>query len=240
MAIARVQGVEEYSDVSLTQATVTISGASAGDLLVSAINFNKSSGAITVPSGWTLVHDYVSSEVSGALAYKVATGGETSVVWNWTSSQAHQAWVGEFSGFTTPVLDQSAEDDSGASSVGVMSTGTTGETTAAEELAVAAAGWDSVNAGSSPVAWTNSFTADGDINRVNNALLATAYKILSSTQTVETTADLNDANTDQAWAAVGTFKSSPTGWAHKISGVSSPGKVSGVDADNIKSISGVE
>jgi hypothetical protein len=162
-------------------------------------------GTITVPTGFTLIHDYVSANVSGAFAFKVSDGTETSVQWTWTTSDNAQGWCGVYTGLTATPFDVSQEANSGVTAVASQTTGTTAATAQADELAVAVMAVDTGANVSTNRAWTNSFSEFAWAANDNG--LSVAQKILTSTGTVETTFS-GEAGTDQMWCSVVTFKAS--------------------------------
>ena len=79
--------------------------ATAGNLLITCVAIDKGSGAITVPTGFTLVQKGEGGISSGAMAYKISTGGETTISWSWVAHEEGSVWIGEYSGLaTTDVL----------------------------------------------------------------------------------------------------------------------------------------
>ena len=106
MAGTQVQNqIAETVGGSITSQSDTLAApATAGNLLITAIAIDKSSGTITVPSGYTLIGStYVSANISGALAYKKAVGGEDLTDWNWVTAVTGGAtmWLAEYSGIDT-------------------------------------------------------------------------------------------------------------------------------------------
>lgn len=208
MAFSRVQTVSgSNTTTAATSSSRSISAPAAGSLIVTGISIDKDSGAITVPTGFTLLHDHVAADTSGAMAYKVSDGTETSVQWSWTTSRMHASWVVVYTAADTPTLDQKAENNSGTTAVTSISTGTTGTTATANELAIAMAGADSGASVLNGRSWTNSFTQIiSDPDPASGAPAAVvAEKSLSSTGTVETTFSTTSAG-DQMWATVATFR----------------------------------
>ena len=108
----------------------------AGNILVSCFGLDKDSGAITVPPGWTrITTDETIYTVSGAMAFKVADGTETDVVWTWTTSQnSNDIWIAEIANATR--IDVSAEATSSNVNTNDQSTGTTTPNTVQPALAV--------------------------------------------------------------------------------------------------------
>jgi RHS repeat-associated protein len=76
------------SPTASTTNTVAIAAPpAAGKLLLATLAVDKSSGAITAPPGWTPVEDYVNTSTSQAMAWKIATGSESSVTWTWATAR---------------------------------------------------------------------------------------------------------------------------------------------------------
>ena len=204
----RVQSVSGKSSTTVTSRSLTITAPAAGSLIVTALSVDKDSGAITVPTGFTLINSYTSTDVSGAFAYKISNGTETSVVWNWTTARTAASGVGVWTGLIG--FDVSAEADSGVSVVTSQSTGTTATTAQANELAIAVVTADTGGNVDAGRAWTNSFTEfiwESDTPASGIPGLGMASKTLSSTGTVESTFSASDTG-DQMWASIATFKAS--------------------------------
>ncbi|MEE9365601.1 MAG: hypothetical protein V3W44_02845, partial [Dehalococcoidales bacterium] len=181
-----------------------------GNLIYTTVAIDKNSGTITPPSGYTLIHDYVSSMVSLASAFKVAGPSEsTTITWNWvtTVSRGAQAAAVEYSGLaTSSPLDVKAEADSGASTSQTQTTGTTATTTQADALAIAKMGSDSSDNVAATRSWTNSFTEFLWAGITNgNPGLSVADKILSATGTQESTFSTTSVG-DELGANIAVFK----------------------------------
>lgn len=179
----------------------------AGRILVSFIGTDKTSGAMTQPSGWTMPDSYDSSSVSGAFAWKVSDGTETAAAWSWATAAPNgsSGWVIEIADADT--LDRWVSANSGSTAVQSQTTGTTAATTAADELAVAFGTDDTGLNWDTGRSWTNSFTERGYIGSGSgNPGTFWATKSLTATGTVETTVSTTDTG-DQMYAAVMTFKS---------------------------------
>lgn len=209
LAITRDQSVQATGVVT-TGATITISQPPAGSLIITVCSADKDSGGFTTPSGFTVVGtDYTSANVSGAIAYKIATGsGETSINWTYVNvgSQLCQAWAGVY---TMPTIDISvdvvAQANSGVGVVTSQTSGTTGATAIADSLAMAFFGSDSSTSTITGGALTNSFTILSNANVGSNAGLVVGEKILSATGTQESTYTTTAAG-DQMWGAAVVFK----------------------------------
>src|SRR3990172_8744685 len=123
MAWANVQRVDTIGTTAVTTGTATISAATAGNLIVAVCAIDKSSGGITIPTGFTRIGtDYDQTDVSISWAYKIAAGGETSVQWNWVTSNRFTLWTAEYSGLTSTPLDVNQRNTSGSSAVTSLST----------------------------------------------------------------------------------------------------------------------
>lgn len=211
MAIVLEQEATNTQSTSETATTIAATlgaGATAGNLLVTACSTDKDSGAWTPPSGFTIIPDaYNNIDVSLAMAYKVAAGGETTITWTSANSEEHNMWVGEYSGLTSSPLDVYQDANSGTSNTATQSSGTTGTTAQADELAVAIFTVDSASIGGTP-SYNNGFTQIQQLSDVNsgNSVLWVATKVLSATGTVECTLTITGGSTDQMAGQVATFK----------------------------------
>jgi len=215
MAFADTVQVFDTSGAS-GECSLTFSAAVAGNLLIvvegrSAVM--TAGGAWGPPAGWATIHDSGINvgAVAGALYYKIADGGETSFLTAHTNEQGNwQAAMAEFEGpFSASPLDVSAEGELGGV-VASQSTGTTGTTAQADELAVAgfmSDRQDTVDGGGTRN-YSNSFTevifAASSATRAGAAI---AKLILSATGTVECTFSVTDTG-DEMYGAVATFKKS--------------------------------
>jgi len=220
--------------------TVTLdSPATAGNLLVTGVSIDKASGTITPPTGFTLIHKGEGGVSSGAMAYKIAEGGEQTITWNWTATEEGNAWVGEYSGLATSnVLDVSAEnEDYLSTATNSISTGTTGTTSQANELAIAMFMSDSGNSVGSSRSWTNDFTSifeEPVPAEIGNPFLAVATKTLSSTGTVETT--VSHDGSDESYACIATFKVATENQPPTVDSISiSPSPID-LNADSTKTV----
>jgi alkaline phosphatase D len=87
------------SNVTTGTSGTLASAATAGNALILAVSIDKDSGAIATPSGWTALAVQNGLQVSFAVFGKVATGGETSASFSWTTGQQGYATVlAEYSG----------------------------------------------------------------------------------------------------------------------------------------------
>lgn len=198
-----------YGSTGNTSITATLlSPATAGNVLITAVGTDKSAGTYTQPSGFTLIHSYAGASVSGAMAYKIAAGGETSVQWQNTTDNESALWVGEYSGLAASnVLDIGIEADSADAVVTSLSSGTSGATAQADELAIAMMAADTQGSVDGTRAWSNGFTEKAWIADSNNGApgLSIATTTLTSIGTQQTTYSCVDTG-DQMYVVLATFK----------------------------------
>ena len=178
--------------------------ATSGSLLVVAVF--DAGGAATQPSGWSYaasVYDTPNAD-EGVIWFKVSDGTETQVVLASGSPEEEEAVFYEVYGpWAASPLDTTA--NSGPTETATISTGTTGTTAQADEFAVAL--FTSRDNGDSVTSWSNSFT---DLHGIVAATgggsksAGSAYKILTSTGTVETTC--TKTSTSSSMGVVATFK----------------------------------
>ncbi len=204
----RIQDAVYSDDLLLTSKSVTLlSPVAAGNLILAAVAIDKNSGTITVPSGFTLIQDSVNTSVSSAFAYKIATGGEQTITWNWVTAHLATVWAGEYTGTKTvaPVIDQSAENST-ETVVTSLSAGTTPSTAVDSELAVAMMAADTGTSVDAGRAWSNSFTEiNFDIGTGSGAPgLFMAEKYLTSAGAQSSTYSTTDIG-DQMSGAIATF-----------------------------------
>jgi hypothetical protein len=209
--------IQNYSAGAYTSIGVTLdSPAAPGDLLVAAVATDKNAGAFTLPTGFTLIQNYIGTSVSGEMAYRVATGGETSITWGISTANAGSSmWVGEYSGASANPLDVSAEDEAtGENVVTSISTGTTVATSQNDELAIAMMAVDSNKNVVASRSWSNGFGEASFLTESNGgtAGLDMATKTLSTTGTQSSTFSCVDTG-DQMYAAIATFKKVPASTA---------------------------
>jgi len=209
--MATITNVQAAKYGSAASNSVTVSWTStptSGNLLVArAIGAAATdTGAI---SGWTLVSSARYGATTGfvSIFVKVAGGSEGNVTVTFTGSNPTRLVIEEWSsstGWAATPLDQSANTNNAGSTVTSRSTGTTGTTTVADELAVSVIGWGSAVTG---ISWSNSFTASFS-QPTGSLTFGGAHKTLSATGTVETTASWTTARL--AGAAIATFKTVAT------------------------------
>jgi hypothetical protein len=196
--------------------------ATTNNLLVTGVAIDKASGTISVPSGFTLVQKGEGGISSGAMAYKIATGGETTISWSWTAHEEGSVWIGEYAGLVpTDVLDVSSENEAYLSIVtNTISTGTTPTTTQAYELAITLFASDSGNAVGNTRTWSNGFSTVAEITDTSGSPFANVgSKILDSTGAVEST--LTHNGNDESYAMIATFKAAPLGTIWHAEGTNS-------------------
>lgn len=217
-AVATLEQSKAFSHTYLSP-TTSISAtldqaATAGNLIVTAVAIDKSSGTITTPTGFTLLHSHDTLATSGAIAYKIATGGETTVSWSYANSEEASVWVGEYSGTaTSDVVDVTSVNDTNDVAATSVSTGTTGATSNAEELAMAILIADSGNSMETGRAWTNGFNIIAHVTDTSGSpAINIATKNLSSVGTQETTFSTTGIG-DEMYAMLITFKLSGGGSA---------------------------
>ncbi len=185
MAASFVQSASNTSVISSVAVTLSTTPKK-GNLLVACVNSNVTSGNESI-SGWTSAASVALalSVWSNQIFYKICDGTDTTTVTvSGTLATLMQAHVFEFSGFTTStgsVLDKTATTADSALTVTSRSSGTTGATVNADELAIASVGMPTTNGGG--LSWTNSFVP-GPVT----TNLATAYIITTVTGTQTTTA----------------------------------------------------
>jgi hypothetical protein len=186
--MARVQAVSGQSTGSGT-VTITITAATAGNLLVCVGSVNEVAGDVDLntPSGFTAVSIAdinATTKVRGRMWFKKAAGGETSVTVAAASGTSDvAAWVIEWSGITNPTEDLAAE---ATGSTSPALTGTIG-TPAAGAVGFALIAIVNNNNLTAP---TNSYTLEGTVvsgnataaNETRLALLYNASPGATNTQ----------------------------------------------------------
>lgn len=184
----------------------------AGNLLVATVLAARSALAgvptITPPAGWTAVNDdgtegtAAGSAMRGAVYYYANAPSESSPA-AWASSTFMgtgplHVVLYEVSGcLTASPLDVSSHTNGDGSLVSSKSTGTTGTTAQATEIAIGLAG---INTATTSPSATNSFTVGSSATNQNISI----YKILSATGTVESTVSWTTVG--RAVGAIATFK----------------------------------
>jgi hypothetical protein len=209
MAFGDIIQTQSANAVSATSVTVNISAAVANNLLV-CVHFTGHADS-TAPSGFTeavAVTDSGNND-QGAIYWKIAAGGETSVVPGSGGSDEHAACVLEIEGpWESSPVDQTATN--GPTSESSTSSGTTGTTSQNDEVAVVGI-TTRFGGGPNPglSGWTNSFV-ERDEEWSTYKELGTATKLLSSTGAVETTAT-HDLGSYVAMGMIATFKKGAAG-----------------------------
>jgi hypothetical protein len=190
--------------ISVTMASVT-----AGNLLILAASADKDSGAWTLPAGFTAIESYNSANVSGVLAYKVATGGETTLTVTTAINEEKALWVAEYDGFTSTPFDTAAEADSGTGNVTSQGTGTTATPAWTDEYAFGIVAIDSGALSESGRAWTNGFVERIWLRHSSGSgapSLGVAVRPVFSFTSGVTTTYSTTGTADQMYGAVGVFK----------------------------------
>lgn len=194
----RVQHVTNTAGGATNTITGTFSAATAGNTLF-AVVMSRPNGVFAgmdTPSGWTKIYQWANNSNGNApeitTYYKIASGGETSVTTTDTTATAGNfaIVVNEYSGLTGTPLDQSGfNGDSTTSSVGSLTSGTTGTLAQASELCIGA--WAFRGVGSSAT-YSNSYTEDAflavNIDTAVPGTLMVAYLEVSSTTAQASTA----------------------------------------------------
>lgn len=190
---------------------VTLSApATAGNLILVAGN---SDATLSTPSGFTAGPNVVYA-AGFYLFYKVAAGGETTVTLTPSVNRTVAGGILEYSGIaaSSPLDATASASNTGSSTAGPVTAGSTGTTAQSVELVIALTGPHSFpdSAGPNSPSWTNSYT-----NRVStatsfatgsqNCALFVAELVVSSTGAQSTSTSWT--NSAQDWAAiVATFK----------------------------------
>lgn len=198
-----------YNNTATSIPLTLTATSTAGNLLVTAVAVDKYTSSITVPTGFTLIHDKIpasNGSISNSFAYKISDGTEKTITWTYATARVASAWVGEYSGLASSgVLDVSAENSSVEASVTSLSTGTTATTTQDNELAIAILAADSGTGVSGTRSWTNGFSEIAYVTQSSGSPgLSIASKTLTTTGTQETT--FSAGTGDQYSAAIVTFK----------------------------------
>lgn len=156
-----------------------------GDLLT-ALAYSSGGPNTLAISGWTSVvqMQYGSANVHcvGLLIKTAGASESTTVTATVAASTAMALYISEWQGATASPLDVTATTADTGADVTSRSSGTTGVTSQADELAIGLWGLANTNGGS--ISYTNSFTSLSS----SYARLLTAYKILTATGTQESTA----------------------------------------------------
>ena len=163
MSQTRVQSISGNSASGSTSVTGTLgAGATAGNIIWCAVGIDKTSGALTVPAGFTTLFAQDSASVSTYVGYKVAAGGETAITLAWTTAAPAGAimWLDEYSDTNTGgswTILGSANHPTDETTAATWSSGTTAATTAqGQGLA-----WFSIDSSSTATAptYSNSFVS---------------------------------------------------------------------------------
>lgn len=215
MAIAQVQAVSNAVDVLSTSITTTTAACVAGNILILCLAVDKNHGTITPPTGFTVIESKAggANNIGGIMAYKVATGGETSFQSTWVTAatcKPAQAVI-EYSGMAVPD-EISNQSNSGDTAVLSIATGAI-TTTTATTMVVAFGGVDSANVtGWASRAWSNSFTQITSAGTGGAPGISVASRALTTTQSgLQSTFTFSSATGDQAFTMIAAFTESGGG-----------------------------
>jgi len=154
--------------------TISVSWTSApaeGELLISAVSIDKAHGGLTgsgtggAPTGWTLIFQDSSAQMSIAMAWKIAGASESStVVWDWTTTTpaGEAVWAGAYTGIDSlDVFATTFTDDSDVSSV---SSGTTATLASADSFGVACLAVDTWSSWGSGATQDNGYVTEATVS----------------------------------------------------------------------------
>lgn len=183
---------------------VLASPATAGNLIVVAGN---SDATMTGFSGAAVAASAIFNQ-GAYLWYKVAVGGETTLTITPSVARSMALVAAEYSGLTTTSpLDVTASNTGSGTTVGPISTGTTGATAQNVELVLAVGGPHSYTAAVSPntPTWTNGFAtvgeaASGFATGARNAAVFLGSLVTSATGTQTTGVSWTESAND--WGAL--------------------------------------
>jgi hypothetical protein len=184
-----------------TSCSVSIAAAVAGNLLV-CVHFTGS-GDSQAPTGFTEAISVTdppgSNDDQGAIYWKIAVGGETSVAPGSSTSDEHGAAVLEIEGpWEASPVDQTGTND--VTTESTTSVSTDGATSQADEMAVVGI---TCREDADPMSgWTAGFTETEDIDMAYKRL-GVAYKLLTATGTITTQADHSNS---ASMGMIATFK----------------------------------
>ncbi len=214
MAFGGVVNVSSNT-VSSGAITVTFPAATAGNLLVFVLGRSTSLAVGQTwgtPSGWTDGPNTPANtgNVSGAVWWKIAAGGETSVASAESAAPGNATGaVIEYEGpFAVSPFDVSAENESNLSTaVTSEATGTTASTAQADALAVGMWSADAYSNVDGTRTYSNSFTEDYFPSHGFTARAAAiaAHKVLSATGAQSCTFGCTDTG-DEMYGAILVFK----------------------------------
>lgn len=198
--------VQQASNTALTTpVTVTLSSVPIkGNLLVGVVNANVAAASVTI-TGFTSAINVATNIGVGStqIFFKICDGTDTtSISAVGTLATLMQLHVFEFSGFnitTASVLDLTASTIDGGLAVTSRATGTTGTTSQADEVCIAAVGTLLTNGGL--VSWSNSY-----VTGITTTDLMTAYLITTATGAQSSTATWT--TTQKGAGCIATFNAS--------------------------------
>lgn len=217
MAISAVGGQEDTkTNTSGTTIAPTLpSGATANNLVLFSIQSND--GDCTNPAGVSTAVNVLNAtdDDFARIAYKVAAGGETAFTFTAFAGNTKLAGVKEWTGTaTSSPLDKTASTGR-TTTVTSISSGTTATTAQADELCFAVCAFRQLDGGTHTT--TNSFTLLHNLTNASAFTGFSAYLIVSSTGTYETTFGWSVGNSATAWAMIATFKAATGGGSQSLS-----------------------
>jgi len=216
MAIVREE-VTPFTDsaaAATSRAFALAGGATAGNLLISRIGIDKAAGSNPAPAplhasdptqGWVVLDTHASTSVSGAMAFRIATGTSADIcTWSWTTSRESCGWIAEYSGFPNGVVLPVPVAFVHTNESNVSSVALSGISAIGDALAVASGAVDSGN-GWAPT-WSNSFTAF--VTTGDDGAAFAADKIVTA-GAVSTTMTRVGGSADQASGILANFGVAP-------------------------------
>lgn len=182
-----------------------------------------SDATVGTPSGFTLDRNHVASNGHYVFS-KATTGGETVFTVTPNVSAAGVWYVAEISGLSASPLDQATSTGAGTTAP-TRSTGTTGTTAQADEIAIASFGSSVVGSATTWGAQTNSYseriTDQVTTTGGSNVGLAVASRVLSATGTTECTATVDGGGSTKSTGIVVTYRVAAAGVTVEIDGARS-------------------
>jgi len=112
VAGAYVQTWEEGQSELETSRTLTVSGATANNLLCGVVVVRDGGDSFTTPTGWTLIHDASAGAFGTAAYYRIASGTSADdFACVWTDNGRPQLVVQEFSGLDSTAPFEAKDED---------------------------------------------------------------------------------------------------------------------------------
>jgi len=207
MAIAFVQSVGAATSSAAQSLGVTITPTS-GNNLIASVKARNTGTTVSGPAGWSEAVHVANNNTDVSLWYLENYSGSGAQTYTWSYTAAADSFeviVAEFSGLATSgSLDRTATNVNASTST-TVSSGTTGTTTTANELWIAALSYDS-NTTRTWSGFTAGFTQDKTEDGVggHGTHLSDAYDIVSSTGTASCSATISTAQVNSG--VIATFK----------------------------------